>query len=93
MIGKPTALLQIPNQRLFSLSAAAQYVGKSKWTLQKYADLGMIEARVEVDLSGRKRRAFTLEALNDYINSLAPWYDSPNGEESGAEQEATNGNL
>jgi hypothetical protein len=93
MIGNPIALIQIPSQRLFSLSAAAQYVGKSKWTLQKYADLGKIEARVEFDLNGRKRRVFTLEALDAYIESLGPWYDSRNGEESGAEQEATNGNL
>jgi len=57
------------------------------------ADLGKIEARVEFDLSGRKRRVFTLEALDAYIESLGPWYDSRNGEESGAEQETTNGNL
>ena len=93
MIGKPVALIQIPNQRLFSSAQAAQYLGKHKNTVNKLADLGTIKARVEVDRSGRRRRAFTLEDLDAYIDSLAPWYDSPNGEESGARKEEENGNF
>ena len=93
MIGKPVALIQVPSQRLFGLAAAARYLDKHKNTVRKLADLGIIKARVELDLSGRKRRVFTLEALNAYIDSLAPWYDLPNGEESGAEQEEDHGDF
>jgi len=91
MIGKPVALIQIPNQRLFSIAAAARYLDKHVNTVRKLADLGKIKAKRELDLSGRKRRVFTLEDLDAYIDSLDPWYDPPNGEESGAEQEAIHG--
>lgn len=91
MIGKPVALFQIPNQRLFTIAAAARYLDKHKNTVRKLADLGIIKAKIEVDLSGRKRRVFTLEDLDAYIDNLDPWYDPPNGEESGAEQEEIHG--
>ena len=41
MIGKPVALIQVPNQRLFSIKAAAQYLGICEDTLRTYADLGI----------------------------------------------------
>ncbi len=70
MIGKPIALIQVPNQRLFSTRAAAQYLGICEDTLRTYADLGDIPAR----RLGR-RRVFTLEDLDAFIESL-PEYRS-----------------
>ena len=65
MIGKPVALIQIPNQRLFGMKAAAQYLGVCEDTLRKYSDLGLIEAkRLE------KRRVFALEELDRFVESL-----------------------
>ena len=37
MIGKLIALIQVPNQRLFSTKAAAQYLGIHEDTLREYA--------------------------------------------------------
>ena len=90
MIGKPIALIQIPNQRLFKLKAAARYLGIHPNTLRKYADLGKVQAQVERDDRGRKHRVFTLEALDRYIDDLPRWYD-PGGERSGTERRE-NGN-
>lgn len=70
MIGKAVALIQIPNQRLFGMKAAAQYLGIHEDTLRKYSDLGLLTAR-RLD----KRRVFTLEDLDDFIESL-PEYKS-----------------
>ncbi len=71
MIGKPFALIQVPNQRLFSTKAAARYLGVCEDSLRKYADLGWIKAqRLE------KRRVFTLEDLDCFIESL-PGYGHP----------------
>ena len=70
MIGKPVALIQVPNQRLFSIKAAAQYLGICEDTLRTYADLGDIPAR----RLGR-RRVFTLEDLDTFIEAL-PAYRS-----------------
>ena len=44
MIGKPIALIQVPNQRLFSTNAAAQYLGVHEQTLRKFVDLGRLPA-------------------------------------------------
>ena len=65
MIGKPVALIQVPNQRLFSTGAAAQYLGICEDTLRKYSDLGDIPAR----RLGR-RRVFLLEDLDAFIETL-----------------------
>ncbi len=70
MIGKAVALIQVPNQRLFSTRAAAQYLGVCEDTLRTYADLGDIPAR----RLGR-RRVFTLEDLDAFIEAL-PEYRS-----------------
>ncbi len=73
MIGKPVALIQVPNQRLFSAKAAAQYLGICQDTLRTYADLGQIRVKCL-----GKRRVFTLEALDQFIDAL-PCYDSQGG--------------
>lgn len=70
MISKPIALIQVPNQRMFSTKAAAQYLGVHPDTLRKYADLGWIRPR-----KLEKRRVFTVEDLNAFIDSL-PGYQS-----------------
>ena len=70
MINQPIALIQVPNQRLFSIKAAAQYLGVHPDSLRKYADLGWIEAK---RLEGRRR--FSLEVLDKFIDSLPPYND------------------
>ena len=79
VIGKPIALIQIPNQRLFSARAAAQYLGIHEQTLRKLTDAGEIRTRRSGD-----RRVYRLDDLNSYIDSLPEWYDGA-GEESGTE--------
>ena len=63
-------LIQVPNQRLFSTKAAAQYLGVHTDTVRKYADLGRIRAR-----KLERRRVFALEDLNAFIDAL-PEYQS-----------------
>ena len=80
MIGKPIALIQVPNQRLFGMKAAARYLGLHEQTLRKHTDLGQIKAK---KLGGR--RVYTLEELDRFIDSLPEWYDGAS-EKSGAER-------
>jgi excisionase family DNA binding protein len=68
---RSTAVISIPTQRLFGVSAAAQYLGVSDDTLRKYADLGDIPAYRFIN----GHRAFKLEDLNRLIDSLPPWDD------------------
>jgi len=70
MILKAIDLIQVPNQRLFSTKAAAQYLGVHPDTMRKYADLGRIRAR-----RLEKRRVFALEDLDTFIDAL-PEYQS-----------------
>ena len=71
MMTQAISLRQVPNQRLFSTRAAAQYLGVSQDTLRKYADLGDVQARQLV-----KRRVFRLEDLDAFIDNL-PLYRDP----------------
>ena len=68
MIGKPVALIQVPNQRVFSPKAAAKYLGICEDTLKKITDLGQIAARA---FNGR--RAYLLEELERFVQSLPEW--------------------
>lgn len=70
MIGKSTALIQVPNQRLFGPKSAARYLGICGDTLKKITDLEQIRA---FKLNGR--RAYRLEDLEQFIESLPGWYD------------------
>lgn len=70
MIGKAVALIQVPNQRLFGMKEAAQYLGISEDSLRSYSDEGLITA-----LRLKKRRVFTLEDLDEFIEGL-PEYKS-----------------
>ena len=89
MIAKAVALLQVPNQRLFSVQAAARYLGVSVDTLRKYADLGWIEARYL-----ERRRVFALEDLDAFIEALPEYNEQttlrPGGKPGG--KETNNGN-
>ena len=68
MIGKPIALIQVPNQRLFGVKAASQYLDMHPQTLRKLTDLGEIEAK-----KLRERRVYTLEELDRFIEDLPEW--------------------
>ena len=89
MIGQPGALVQVPNQRLFNTSAAADYLGISVDTLRAYANVGKIRAR-----RLRGRRVFDLVDLNEFIDNLPDYNDQttvrPGGKPGG--KETNNGN-
>jgi hypothetical protein len=76
MIDKPIALVGIRNQRLFGPKAAATYLGICEDTLKKITDLGQLRA---FNMNGR--RAYRMEDLDAYVDSLPGWYDST-GEKS-----------
>jgi len=84
MILKTIDLIQVPNQRLFSTKAAAQYLGVHPDTMRKYADLGSIRAR-----RLEKRRVFALEDLDTFIDALPEYqsydYTAPGGKPGGKE--------
>jgi hypothetical protein len=71
VIGRPVALIQIPNQRLFKVKAAARYLGISEDSLKKYTDLGQVKA---FDFNGC--RVYKLEELERLIDSLPQWDDA-----------------
>ena len=63
---------QIPKQRLYSPKSAARYLGICEDTLKKITDLEQIRA---FNLNGR--RAYRIEDLDQFIESLPGWYDQP----------------
>jgi len=75
MNDKPIPLVQVRNQRLFGPKAAARYPGICEDTLavtsKKITDLGQLRA---FNMNGR--RAYRLEDLDAYVESLPGWYDS-----------------
>jgi hypothetical protein len=75
VIGKPVALIQVPNQRVFGPQAAAKYLGICEDTLKKYTDVGLIAAR---DMCGR--HAYLLEELERFVESLPKWGENGAGE-------------
>ena len=76
MTDKPIALVGTGHQRLFGPKAAATYLGICEDTLKKITDLGQLRA---FNMNGR--RAYRLEDLDAYVESLPGWYDST-GEKS-----------
>ena len=76
MTDKPIALVGTGNQRLFGPKAAATYLGICEDTLKKITDLGQLRA---FNMNGR--RAYRMEDLDAYVESLPGWYDST-GEKS-----------
>jgi hypothetical protein len=86
-IRKAAALIRIPNQRLFGPKAAARYLGICEDTLKKITDLEQIRA-----FSMNGRRAYRLEDLEQFIESLPGWYDAV-GEKSAKVVEKGNHDL
>ncbi len=80
MIGKPVALIQVPNQRVFAPRAAARYLGVHEQTLKKITDEGELQAKWM-----RNRKVYLLEELDRYIESL-PAYNPTCGENPGPER-------
>jgi hypothetical protein len=70
LIGKQIALIQVPNQALFSLKAAAQYLGISPDSLLEDVAAGNIHC---YDWHGR--RTFKLEELETLRDSLPEWHN------------------
>jgi hypothetical protein len=68
LIGKPVALIQVPNQRFFSLRAAAQYLGVHPDTLVADTEAGLITA---YEYHGR--RCYRLEDLDRLIEARPEW--------------------
>ena len=87
MIGRPVALLQIPNQALFSPKAAAQYLGINVKMLKELTDLGEIPAR-----RLRNRRAYLLEDLEGFRKGLPDWYDSGHSGNNPGRERSNDGN-
>jgi hypothetical protein len=74
MIGKPIALIQVPNQRAFFIAEACRYLGNiDPDTLKKHVAEGRIRAKV---VNGR--HMFLLEEMDRFLES---W---PDKEENGA---------
>lgn len=71
MIAKPIALIQIPNQAMFSPKVAARYLGINVKTLKQLTDRGELPAR-----RFRNRRAYLLEDLERFRAGLPEWYDA-----------------
>ena len=80
MIGKPIALIQVPNQRVFAPKAAARYLDVHVQTLKKMTDEGQIGAKWM-----RNRKVYLLEELDRYIEAL-PDYNPVHGENPGLER-------
>lgn len=68
MIGKQIALIQVPNQALFSLKAAAQYLGISPASLVDDTELGKVPC-----YAYHGRRTYKLEDLEKVRESLQEW--------------------
>jgi hypothetical protein len=83
VIGKPIALIQVPNQRLFTSGHAARYLGISKNTLAKVEALGLIQP---INFIGR--RGYKLEDLDRLIDTRPAWEHGA-GENPGRSLEET----
>jgi Helix-turn-helix domain len=70
VIGKQIALIQLPNQALFSLKAAAQYLGIHADTLAELSDTGRIKC-----YQLAHRRTYKLEDLEEFRKSLPEWHN------------------
>ncbi len=88
MIGKPFALILIPNQAMFAPKAAAQYLGINVKTLKLITDLGEIPAR-----RFRNRRAYLLEDLEHFRKNLPQWYDADQRGENPSQERRKDGST
>ena len=92
MIGRPVALIQVPNQALFRPKAAAQFLGMDVKTLKRLTDESIIQAKWDPYL---KQRSYPLEELERYRDTL-PDYNPNYGElnpRASQDEGETNGSL
>lgn len=80
MIGKPVALIQVPNQRLFSVQAAARYLGCDRKTLKKWTSLGLLHAKW---IEGA--RHYTLDEMDRFIDEQPDSIENPSGRDSASD--------
>ena len=73
MIGRVTAVYQVPEQRGFSTTAAARYLGMHPQTLRKLSDLGQVPCR----RLGR-HRLFMLDDLDKWLENQPKWLNHGN---------------
>jgi hypothetical protein len=83
LIGKQIALIQVPNQALFSLKAAARYLGISPDTLLDDVDHNRI-----LCFTFHGRRTFKLEDLEFLRESLRQWENQPRPTSASSERTA-----
>ncbi len=86
MIGKPIALIQIPNQAMFSPKVAARYLGINVKTLKELTDRGELPAR-----RFRNRRAYLLEDLEQFRTGLPEWYHADQSGENPSQERREDG--
>ena len=68
MMGKPVALIHVPEQRGFTIGEAARYLGICHQKLRHLADSGKIRCRRDGNF-----RMFLLEDLDGYLESMPDW--------------------
>lgn len=73
-ITEASSLLAVPAQRFFTIRQASRYTGLNASTLRKMTDLGELRAR-----RVGKRRMFTIEDLNSWIDGQPLWYNDSHG--------------
>ena len=71
---KAIQIVNIPEQALFHVGDASKYLGVSRNTLRKRADLGLVPCRM--DENGN--RVFLIEDLDAYRKSLPPFRTNDN---------------
>ncbi len=64
---KRIAIIEVPEQFYFKVSAAAKYIGLSANTLRKYTELGLIRAK-RLPISGD--RSYRKDWLDEFMESL-----------------------
>jgi excisionase family DNA binding protein len=70
MIGKTAALIQIPDRRVFTVAAAAKYLGIDRKTLRKLTRDGKLPA-----CKHEGHRCYLLEDLERYVDCFESWVD------------------
>jgi excisionase family DNA binding protein len=73
MIGKLSAVYQVPAKRGYPITEAAEYLGMHAQTLRKLSDLGKVPCR----RIGR-HRIFLLQDLDAWLDAQPKWVDHGN---------------
>ena len=84
MIGKPIALIRVPNQAVWKPTAACKYLGICRNTLDRFTDEGILKAKWNPHL---KRREYDWEELERYRKEERTDYNPTHGENPGVPTE------